>query len=118
MPITASIWPGSMARAAGAVTCASTFPTATAIPSRRPRWPAASGVNAPAHSPNAESGQSTSLPTKSPKSGLSARRYEAEGYEPSWKSPLYPAVHTLRVSRPQSCQTIQSAASIQRSVAS
>ena len=32
----ASIWPGSIAWAAGAVTCASTLPTATAMPSGRP----------------------------------------------------------------------------------
>ena len=32
----ATIWPGSMARAAGAVTCASTLPTATAMPAGRP----------------------------------------------------------------------------------
>ncbi len=46
VPITASIWPGSIARAAGAVTCASTLPTATAMPSGSPVHPAASAVSA------------------------------------------------------------------------
>ena len=44
----ASIWPGSTARAAGAVTCASTLPTATAIPAGRPVQAAASAVRVPA----------------------------------------------------------------------
>ena len=39
MPITASIWPGSIACAAGEVTWASTLPTATAIPSGSPVHP-------------------------------------------------------------------------------
>src|SRR5665647_3730949 len=36
VPMMATIWPGSTALAAGAVTCASTLPTATAMPSGRP----------------------------------------------------------------------------------
>ena len=44
----ATIWPGSTACAAGAVTCASTLPTATAMPSGRPVHAAASAVSAPA----------------------------------------------------------------------
>ena len=36
VPMISTSWPGSTARAAGAVTCASTFPTATATPSGSP----------------------------------------------------------------------------------
>ena len=36
VPMISTIWPGSTARAAGAVTCASTLPTATAMPSGSP----------------------------------------------------------------------------------
>jgi hypothetical protein len=39
----ATSWPGSIEAAAGAVTCASTLPTATAMPSGRPVQAAASG---------------------------------------------------------------------------
>ena len=59
VPITASIWPGSIARAAGAVTCASTLPTATAIPSGSPVQPAASAVSEPARAPSGASGASS-----------------------------------------------------------
>ena len=52
VPITASMWPGSIARAAGAVTCASTLPTATAIPSFSPVHEAACAVRFPARSPS------------------------------------------------------------------
>ena len=44
----ATIWPGSTALAAGAVTWASTLPTATAMPSGRPVQAAASAVSRPA----------------------------------------------------------------------
>ena len=44
----ATIWPGSTACAAGAVTCASTLPTATAMPSGSPVQAAASAVSRPA----------------------------------------------------------------------
>ena len=48
VPMIATIWPGAMALAAGAVTCASTLPTATAMPSGSPVQAAASAVSAPA----------------------------------------------------------------------
>jgi hypothetical protein len=54
----ATIWPGSTACAAGAVTCASTLPTATAMPSGSPVHSAASAVRPPARPP---SGASSSL---------------------------------------------------------
>ena len=48
----ATIWPGSVALAAGAVTCASTLPTATAMPSGKPVHAAASAVSPPAFAPS------------------------------------------------------------------
>ena len=44
VPMIATIWPGSSACAAGAVTCASTLPTATAMPSGSPVQAAACGA--------------------------------------------------------------------------
>ena len=52
----ATIWPGAIACAAGAVTCASTLPIATAIPSCSPVQAAASAVRPPARAPSGESG--------------------------------------------------------------
>ena len=48
VPMIATIWPGPTAWAAGAVTWASTLPTATAMPSGRPVQAAASAVRVPA----------------------------------------------------------------------
>ena len=59
VPMTASMCPGSIARAAGAVTCASTFPTATAMPSGRPHCDAAAAVSVPARPPSGDSGSSS-----------------------------------------------------------
>ena len=73
VPMTMSIWPGSIARAAGAVTWASTLPTATAIPSGSPVQPAASAVSDPARAPSSPSGPS-SLAMKPAKRSSSARR--------------------------------------------
>ena len=47
VPMIATICPGATARAAGAVTWASTLPTATAMPSGSPRWAAISGGQRP-----------------------------------------------------------------------
>ena len=73
VPMTASIWPGSIACAAGAVTWASTLPTATAIPSGRPVHPRPRAVSEPARAPSGESGPS-SFSTKPAKRSSSARR--------------------------------------------
>ena len=48
----ATIWPGSVARAAGAVTWASTLPTATRVPTGSPVTAAAASVSRPATSPS------------------------------------------------------------------
>src|ERR1700735_5367648 len=57
VPMIATIWPGAIAFAAGGVTCASTLPTATAMPSGRAVQAAACGVSEPARPPSAETGQ-------------------------------------------------------------
>ena len=74
VPMMATIWPGSTAPVAGAVTCASTLPTQTAMPSGRPVHAAASAVSEPARSPNRPVGCSTFSATKSAKSGFRAER--------------------------------------------
>jgi hypothetical protein len=81
----ASSCPGAVARAAGAVTCASTLPTATAMPSGSPVSAAPAAVSDPARRPSADSGTPDSrVSAKSPNSGCSAFRYSAVGYWPSW----------------------------------
>ena len=52
VPMIASIWPGSVDCAAGAVTWASTLPTATTIPAGSPVHAAASSVSRPATAPS------------------------------------------------------------------
>src|SRR3954449_4454691 len=52
VPMTSSSWPGSIARAAGAVTCASTLPAATAMPSGRPVTSAARAGRPPTREPS------------------------------------------------------------------
>ena len=84
----ATIWPGSTACAAGAVTWASTLPTATAMPSGRPVQAAALADNEPARSPSCPIGCSSLSLTKDAKSGLSADRKASSGYAPSWYMPL------------------------------
>ena len=112
----ATIWPGSIACAAGAVTCASTLPTATAMPSGRPVHSAACFVSVPAFAPSSPIGCSSLSATKPAKPGLSADRKSALGYWPSCRMPLYPAVQALRTYAPHSCQMIQSAASTHLSI--
>jgi hypothetical protein len=79
VPMTISIRPGSTAWAAGAVTCASTLPTATAIPSRSPVQAAARELSPPARPPSGESTGVSLLAAKSAKRSSSAPRYSAEG---------------------------------------
>jgi len=80
VPMIASIWPGAIASAAGAVTWASTFPVATAMPSGRPVQAAASAVSVPTLAPSGDSGRPSSrVSAKSAKSGLRAARYSGEG---------------------------------------
>ncbi len=75
VPMIASICPGAMARAAGAVTCASTLPVATAMPSGSPVSAAPAAVSVPARLPSADSGTPASrVCAKSAKAGLSALR--------------------------------------------
>ena len=75
----ATIWPGSTALAAGAVTCASTLPAATAMPTGRPVHRAASGVKLPTLSPSAAMGWSSFALTNVRKSGFSNARNSSEG---------------------------------------
>ena len=79
VPMTASMWPDSIACAAGAVTCASTLPTATAMPSGRPVHPAASAVSPPARAPSGDSGWSSLSATNPAKAGLRAARKSSLG---------------------------------------
>ena len=74
VPMIASMCPGSTARAAGAVTCASTLPTATAIPSGSPVQAAACGDRPPAGWPSWPIRCASLASAKSAKAGLSAAR--------------------------------------------
>ena len=85
----ATIWPGAIAWAAGAVTCASTLPTATAMPSGSPVHAAACARQATG--PRAQRRQRVlelvgdevrEAPDRA------RRRYSRDGYAPSWKMPL------------------------------
>ena len=79
VPMIATIWPGSTAWAAGAVTWASTLPTATAMPSGRPVQAAARAVSPPARSPSWPISWSSLADTKSENAGLSAARKSSDG---------------------------------------
>ena len=68
-----------MALAAGGVTCASTLPTATAMPSGSPVQAAASAVRPPARDPSGDTGWASLSSAKLAKPGLSAPRKSAEG---------------------------------------
>ena len=70
----ATIWPTPIASAAGAVTWASTLPTATAMPSGSPVQAAASAVRVPATAPSWPIGASSLSSTNLAKSGLSSAR--------------------------------------------
>jgi hypothetical protein len=74
VPMIATICPGSTALAAGTVTCASTLPTATAMPSGSPVHAAACAVSPPARAPSAPIGCSSLAVTKSAKAGFRAAR--------------------------------------------
>ena len=74
-----TICPGAIAFAAGGVTCASTFPTATAVPSASPVHAAACGVSEPARAPSGETGWASLSSQKPAKPGLSAARNSREG---------------------------------------
>ena len=79
VPMIATIWPDSTARAAGAVTWASTLPTETAMPAGSPVRAAASGVSRPASPPSGATGPSSLSTAKRPKSGATAARYASVG---------------------------------------
>ena len=79
VPMIATIWPGSMALAAGALTWASTLPAHTAIPAGSPVHAAAVAVSEPTRSPSWAIGRSTLSATKPAKSGLRAARKAADG---------------------------------------
>ncbi len=88
VPMMASICPGSTALAAGAVTCASTLPTATAMPSGSPVHAAASAVRPPAFAPSWPMGCFSLDAAKPLNAGLSAASKSSDGYSPSWRMPL------------------------------
>ena len=75
----AVIWPGARAFAAGGVTCASTLPTATAMPSGRPVQLAARAVSEPARLPSGSTGCASFSSAKAAKSGFRAARYSRDG---------------------------------------
>ena len=79
VPMMMTIWPAAIAFAAGGVTCASTFPTATAIPSGRPVHAAACPVSEPARAPSGETGWASLSSAKPANSGLSAARNSRDG---------------------------------------
>ncbi len=70
----ATIWPGPAAFAAGGVTCASTLPTATAMPWGRPVQAAASAVSEPARAPSGTMSWLSLVCAKSAKRGSSRAR--------------------------------------------
>jgi len=111
--------PVPMTVAAGTDTCASTFATATAVPARRPVAAAISSVRPPARAPSGRISSFIFSLTMLRMRGCSAAKKSGLGKPSSLlQIALYPAVQLLRVSTPVSCQTIQSAASINRSAAS
>ena len=75
----ATILPAVTGPAAGKVTCASTLPTATAMPAGKPHAAAASGVSSPARSPSGEMGWASLSSAKPAKRGSSAARYSRDG---------------------------------------
>ena len=79
VPMIATIWPTPVACAAGAVTCASTLPTATAMPSGSPVQAAASALRPPARSPSWPIGCSSLSATNVAKPGDSAVRNSGDG---------------------------------------
>jgi hypothetical protein len=79
VPMMATIWPGAMAFAAGGVTCASTLPTATAMPAGRPVQPAACGVSDPARAPSGRTGCASLSAAKPANRGSSAARNSRDG---------------------------------------
>ena len=79
VPMMATICPGAVACAAGAVTWASTFPTATTIPSGSPVHAAASAVSRPAGVPSWPIPWSSLAVTKSAKAGFSSARKSRVG---------------------------------------
>ena len=79
VPMIATICPGFTALAAADVTCASTLPTATAMPSGRPVQLAASAVRVPASAPNCPISCSSFSEMKFSNFGLSAAKYSRLG---------------------------------------
>ena len=88
VPMIATICPGAIAAAAGGVTCASTLPTATAIPSGKPVHRAASGVSDPARAPSGMMLWLSLSAAKPANRGSSAPRNSRAGYRPSCQMPL------------------------------
>ena len=79
VPMIATILPGATGPAAGTVTCASTLPMATAMPSGSPVSAAAAGVSSPARAPSGEIGCASFSSAKPAKRGSSAARYSRDG---------------------------------------
>ena len=114
----ATIWPGSTACAAGAVTWASTLPTATAMPSGSPVQPAASAVRTPAAWPSCADGLLELVGDEPREAGVQRGEELRVGVGAVLQDALVPG-RCRRCGRsvPHSRHTIQSAASTQRSIA-
>jgi len=83
VPMIMTMIPGSVTRAAGTVTCASTLATATAMPGFRPIQAAASAVRSPARPPSGASSFFILVSITSARSGCSAAKYLLSGNLPS-----------------------------------
>jgi hypothetical protein len=79
VPMITTICPGAIAAAAGGVTCASTLPTATAMPSRKPVHLAAWAVSDPARAPSGMISCPSLSSAKLANCGLSRARKPGEG---------------------------------------
>ena len=117
VPMIATIWPGSTARAAGAVTCASTLPTATAMPSGSPVQAAASADSAPGGVAELADRVGRPCRRRSRRMPGSARPgIPGSGRRRPGRCPCSRRCRRCGRSWPVSCQTIQSAASTQWSI--
>ena len=72
--MTMTMTPGSVALTAGAVTCASTLATATAMPAGNPVSLAIRGVSSPAFEPSSANSRPTFSSTTFSNAGSSARK--------------------------------------------
>ena len=87
------------------------------MPAGSPVQVAATAESVPATEPSWPIGAASFASTNPANPGFSAAQKSADGYSPSCRMPLYPAEQALRTYEPVSCQTIQSAASTNESIA-